>query len=150
MKFPPKYKWFKISYLELFFLKILFQFRAYKLFIFVHMFPWMTLLDFFFFFFWFWKSRRQQKLAKKFTHFTTQFCPKNLIHFLNLNSLEIENNMLLQHSQKSFSLYKFSSQHFSVWCQKKHLYYMISWRTLKANACRFLYISVRKIFVPEA
>ena len=39
---------------------------------------------------------------------------------MNLNSLDIENNMLLQHSQKLFWIYeKFSSKHVSVWCQKK-------------------------------
>ena len=74
-----------------------------------------------------------------------------IILFMNLNSLEIENNMLLQHSQKPFSLYTFSSQYFSVWCQKKHLPCSISWRLrtaflkhFKATVCIFLYISVRK------
>ena len=62
------------------------------------------------------KSQSQQKPAKKFTHFTIQFCSQNLTHFMKLNSLDIENNMLLQQSQKPFSLYKFFSQNFSVWC----------------------------------
>ena len=48
------------------------------------------------------KSQSQQKLAKKITHFTTQFYSKNLTHFANLNSLDIENNMLPQHGQKPF------------------------------------------------
>ena len=66
--------------------------------------------------------KSQQKLAKMITtYFTIYLCSKNLTNFTNLNSLDIENNMLLQHSQKPFSLYKFSSQHFSVWCQKKYL-----------------------------
>ena len=47
---------------------------------------------------------------------------------MNLNSLDIENDMLSQHSQKPFWLYKFSSKHVSVWCQKKHLHCIISWR----------------------
>ena len=47
-------------------------------------------------------SQREQKLAKKITHFTIQLLSKNLTHFKKLNSLDIENNMLLQHSQKSF------------------------------------------------
>ena len=63
-------------------------------------------------------SQNQQKLAKKITHFTIQSHLKNLINFMNLN--DIENNLLPQHSQKSFSLYKFSSKHVSVWCWKKH------------------------------
>ena len=96
--------------------------------------------------------KSQQKLAKMITtHFTIYLCSKNLTHFTNLNSLDIENNMLLQHSQKPFSLYKFSSQHFSVWCQKKYLHCInsscprtaYSWSSLKANVCIFLCISVR-------
>ena len=98
------------------------------------------------------KSQSQQKLARKITHFTIQFYSKNLTHFTNLNSLDIENNMLPQHDQKPFWLYKFSSKHISVWCQKKHLGCTISWRQRtaffkhfeKANVCIFLYISVRK------
>ena len=72
--------------------------------------------------------KAKQKLAKKITHFTIQFCSKNLTHFTNLNLLDIENNILLQHSQKPFSLYKFSSKHFSGCCQKKHLHCTISRR----------------------
>ena len=64
---------------------------------------------------------------------------------MSFNSLDIENNVLSQHSQKPFRLYKFSNQHVSVWCQKKHLHCTISWRTLKANICIFLYIYVRKV-----
>ena len=102
------------------------------------------------------KSQSQQKLAKKITHFTIQFRSKNLIHFTNLNSLDIENNMLPQHSQKYFWLYKFSSKHVPVWCQKKHLDCTISWRQIIAFLKHFeskcLYISVylrKKIFVPK-
>ena len=74
------------------------------------------------------KSQSQQQLAKKITHFTIQFRSKHLTHFANLNSLDIENNMLPQHSQKPFWLYKFSSKHVSVWCQKKYFGCIISWR----------------------
>ena len=35
------------------------------------------------------KSQSQQKLAKKITHFTIQFCSKNFTHFANLNSLKM-------------------------------------------------------------
>ena len=57
-------------------------------------------------------------------------------------------------SQKPLWLYKFSSKHVSVWCQKKHLHCTISWRSKTAflkhfeNKC--LYISVylhKKSFV---
>ena len=48
------------------------------------------------------KSQSQQKLTKKITHFTLEFHSKNLTHFTNLNSPDIENNMLPQHNQKPF------------------------------------------------
>ena len=136
------------------FLKILFW--ACNFFIFVEMFP-RTSSEFLFNFrFSSRKSQSQQKLAKKITHFTIQFRSKNLTHFTNLNSFEIENNMLPKHSQKTFSVYKFSSKHVSVWCQKKHLHCTISWRPrtafLKHFESKCLYISVylrKKIFVPK-
>ena len=37
---------------------------------------------------------------------------------MNRNSLDIKNNMLLQHSQNFFCIYKFSSKKVSIWCQK--------------------------------
>ena len=49
-------------------------------------------------------SQSQPKLAKKITHFKIQFWSKNLTHFTNLSSLDVENKMLLQHSQKPFWL----------------------------------------------
>ena len=111
-----------------------------------------------FLFFWFSsrKPQSQQKLAKKITHFTILFRSKNLTHFKKLNSLDIENNILSQRSQKPFSLDKFSSQQFSVWFQKKYLHCIISWRPrtafLKYLESKCLYISVhpcKKIFVPK-
>ena len=59
-------------------------------------------------FFYFRFSRRkfqsQQKLPKKIIHFTMQFRSINLSHFMNFNSLEIENNMLPQHSKTFLTL----------------------------------------------
>ena len=100
------------------------------------------------------KSQSQQKQPKRITHFIIQFRLKNLTHFMNLNLLDIENNMLPQYSQKLFWLYyKFSSKHVSVWSQKKRLHSTISWRpklnswsTLKANVRIFLHISVTNFF----
>ena len=63
------------------------------------------------------KSQSQQKVAKKITFYNTVSF-KNLTHFTNLRSLDIENNMLPLQSQKPFWLYKFSSKHVSVLCQK--------------------------------
>ena len=79
------------------------------------------------------KSQSQQRLVKKIIHFTIQFRSKNLTYFTNLNSLHIENNMLPRYYQKSFSFYKFSSKHISVWCHKKHLHCTISWRSRTAS-----------------
>ena len=46
-----------------------------------------------------------KKMAKKITYFVIQFRSKNLIHFMNLNSLDIMKNILQQHSQKTYLLY---------------------------------------------
>ena len=65
---------------------------------------------------------------KEIPHFTIQFCFKNLVHFKNLNSLSIAKNVIPQHSQKPYSLYKFSGKHVSGWFQKNYLYCTISRR----------------------
>ena len=102
------------------------------------------------------KSQSQQKLLIKITYFAMQVCSKHLTHFMNLNTLGIENNMLPKDCQKFFLLYKFFRKLFSVWCQKKHLHCAISWQRrtafLKYFESNFLYISVyliKKIFVPK-
>ena len=93
------------------------NFRAYN---FVHTFQWVSSEFLFQFQIFSRESLSQQKLPKKVFHFTIQFRSKNLTHYMNLNSLDIENNMLLQHSQKPFWIYKkISSKHVSVLCQKK-------------------------------
>ena len=96
-KLRPKYQWFKITYLEFFFGEILFQVYNFS-----------------------YSSTRSSGHYQSF--FQSQSRSKNLTHFTSLNSLDIENNMLMQHSQKPFSLYKFFSKHISVLCQKKHLH----------------------------
>ena len=90
------------------------------------------------------KSQSQRKLAKKITNFTIQFCSKNLTHFTNLNSLDNENNMLAQHSQKPLSLYKNSSKMFLFGARKNictvsllNAQKLHSSSTLKANVCVF-------------
>ena len=103
----------KISYLEfLFFLKILLW--AYKVFIFVQMFQWISSEFFFNFIFSSRRYQNQQKLAKKITHFTTQFCSKNLTHFTNLNSLDFKNNVFPQHSQKPSDFINFQQTCFCL------------------------------------
>ena len=78
----------------------------------------------------------------------------SLNNFTNRNSLDIENNILPQHSQKPFC--KFSSRHVSVWCQKKYLHCTLSWRPiiafLKLFESNCLYISIyplMKMFLLE-
>ena len=140
--------------IRILFLKILLP--ACNAFIFVHTFHWTSSEFFLMFRFFSRKSQGQQKLAKKITYFTIHFRSKNLTHFTNLKSPDIENNMLPQHSHKSFWLYKFSSKHVPVWCQKNHLGCTISLRQRTAFLTHFeskcLYISVylrKKIFVPK-
>ena len=100
-------------------------FRACNFFMFVHKFQWASSEFFSNFRFYTRKSESERKLAKKITHFIIQFCSKNLIHFTNLNSLDIENNMFPQHSQKLNML-------LSVVKKKKHLHCTISWSTRTA------------------
>ena len=81
------------------FLKIFFH--VCNLFIFVRMFQWTSEI-FFYIRFSSRKPQSQQKIAKNITHFTIQFCSKDLTRFANLNSLDAENNTIPQHSQKPF------------------------------------------------
>ena len=99
------------------------------------------------------ESRKaRQKLIKKITHFAMQFRSKNLTHFTNLNSHDIENIMLSQHSQKPyFTSFLANIFLFGV---RKNIYTapflnaqeLHSWSTLKASICIFLYVSLRKLF----
>ena len=91
-------------------------------------------------------------MFEKITHFTIQFRSKNLTHFTNLGSLDIENNMLPQHSQKTFWITNFPANMFLFGVRKdictaaflgaQELHF---WCTLKANVCIFLYISLKKL-----
>ena len=97
------------------------------------------------------KSQSQRKLAKKITYFIIQFRSKNLTHFTNLNSLDIEKNMLPQHSKKPFSLYKCPSKHLVGVKKYIYLHCTISRRPrnsfskhFKSKCCIFLYISAIK------
>ena len=142
-KFGPKCKWFKISFCNSFFENNISD--IYNFFIFVQTFQWTSSGFFYDFRFSNRKSQSQQKLEKKITHFTIQFRSKNLIHCTNLNSLDIENNMLPKHRQKPFSLYKFSGM-FLFGVNKKNLHCTISWRPrtafLEHIESKCLYISV--------
>ena len=81
------------------FLKILFL--AYNFFVFVQMFQWKS--EFFLISDFLAESLKANKIQRKRSHsFYYTVSLKNLIHFTNLNSLDVENNMLPQHSQKPF------------------------------------------------
>ena len=96
--------------------------------------------------------KTKKKLLIKITYFTIQVCSKHLTHFTNLNSLDIENNILPKHCQKYFWLYKFLKKHVSVWCQKKHLDCTISWNPITEflkhfqSKCLFISVYLRFLF----
>ena len=152
-KFGLKYKLFKMSYLDFCFWKYYF---GHTMYLYLSRRSSWHHHSFFNFKFSSRKSLSQQKLAKKIAHFTIQFRSKNLTHLTNLNSLDIENKIQPQRSQKTFWLYKFSTKHVSVWCQKQYLHCTIFWcprpAVLKHLEGKCLYISTylfTKIFVPE-
>ena len=101
------------------------------------------------------KSRSQQKLVKKITHFRIHIRSKDLTHFTNLNLLNIVKNILLQYSQKPCSLCKFSSKHTSGWPQKKHLHCAFSRRPVTSfsknfeSKCLYIPVYLLKNMVPE-
>ena len=79
-------------------------FRAYSILIFVNIFQW-TSSEFFFNFRFFSRVSKPVKTTEKGHSFYNTVSLKKLTHYMNLNSLDIENNMLLQHSQKPFWIY---------------------------------------------
>ena len=103
-------------------------------FIYVYTFQWTSSEFFLIFRLFSRKSQSQQKLAKKVTHFTIQFRSKNLTHFTKLNSLDIENNMLPQHSQKlSWLSWKtFGLHHFLT---PKNCILVELWKQMSVSFC---------------
>ena len=96
------------------------------------------------------------KTSKKDHRFYNTVLLKNPAHFTKINSRDIENNMLPQHSQEPFWLYKFFRKYVSVWYQKKYLRCAISWcpRTafMKHFESKCLYISIhllKRIFLSK-
>ena len=124
------------------FLKILF--RGYNVFIFVQTFQWTSLNFFFNFRFSSRKSQSQQKLAEKITYFTIPFHSKNLSHFTNLNSFDIE--ICSHNTAKNLSDFiNFPANMFLFGvrkniCTKPFLeaQELHCLRTLKANVCIFI------------
>ena len=60
------------------------------------------------------ESFKANKNLQKWSRFTIQFCSKNLTYFTNIKSLDMKNNMLPQHNQKPFWLYRFSASMFTA------------------------------------
>ena len=122
----------------------------------VHTFQW-TSSEFFLFQILYQKISKPIKTNEKdHSFYNSVSLSKNLTHFVNLNSFEIENNMLPKHSQKIFSVYKFSSKNVFVWCQKKRLHCTNSLRPRTIFSKHFeskcLYISAnpsKKMFVTK-
>ena len=94
MKFGPKYKRFKILYLKFLFWKYISDIQIF--YIRSHV-PMDTVRVFFNFRFSSKKSQSQQKLAKNITHFTIQFCSKNLTNFPTCFCLALEKIFALHH-----------------------------------------------------
>ena len=92
------------------------------------------------------KSMYIRKVYSIQSEAAAQRCSVKNTHFTNLDSFEIENNMFPKYSQKTFSVYKLSTRHVSVCCQKKYLRCTISWRLrttfLKQVESKYLYNSV--------
>ena len=140
-----------LIFVILFFENIISCFRTSTL---VHTFQ-STSSEFFLFQILWQKISKQIKTSEKGHSFYNTVSLKRR-HVTNLNSFEIETNMLPKHRQKTLSFYEFSSKHVSVWRQKKHLHCPISWspRTtfLKHFESKYVYISVylpQKIFVSK-
>ena len=102
------------------------------------------------------KLQVQQKLAKKIIHCTMQFRSKNLTHFTNLDSLDIE-NICSRNTAKNLSDFKkFPADMFLLGVRENictapflDTQELNFWSTLKANICILLYISVRN-FLPKS
>ena len=115
----PKYKLFIIG---IFFLKILF--RAYN-FLYSSTRPVDKTRVFFNFRFSCRKSASRKELAKKITHFTIQFCLKNLTRFTNLNSLDID--ICSRNTAENLSHFtNFPENMFLFGVGKNHLYCTIT------------------------
>ena len=120
---------------------------AYNFLKFVQMFQWSS--EFFSIQIFQQKGLKPTKLAKKITHFTIQFHAKNLTHLTNLNSLGVENDMLLRYSQKPFWLKIFPANMFQFDVRKNICTAPFlddqgphSSSSLKANVCIFLVVKL--------
>ena len=144
--------------MEFFFWKKIFQ-ASFQAFIFIHTFM-CTLSEFFYNFrLSSRKSQSQQKLAKKMTHFTIEFCWKNLIHF----TLRTPTHLTLKTicsgdtAKNLCDFTKFPANMF-LFCVRKNIctapyldaQELLSWSTLKTIVCIFLYISMRNFCSRDA
>ena len=116
-------------------------FRECNLFISVHPCQWTSSK-----FFNFRSSSRKSQCQKKESFYNTVLL-KESPSFYEPQLTWHENNMLPQHSQQPFWLYKVSMKYVSVWCQKNSfsLNHFLKPKNyiVEANFGMFLYISVR-------
>ena len=140
-KFGPKYKWSKNLIFGILFLKVLF--RAYKAFIFVQTFQWIS-SEFFLISDFLPESRKanKKKNLQKRSH-VLQYSFAQKAHSFYEHQLTWHCKQYAPATQpKPFWFSKFSENIFTApFLDAQELH---SWSTLKANACIFLYISLRK------
>ena len=90
------------------------------------------------------ESLKANKNLQKRSHVLQYSFARKTSHFTNINSLDIENNMLPQHNQKPFWLYKFSANMFNAPFPRTAFLKHIESKCL----CISLYL-LNKMFVPE-
>ena len=108
----------------------------------------LTLSEFFLFQILWQNIFKPIKTSEKDPSFYNTVLLKNPTHVTNLNSFEIENNMLPKHSQKLSQFTNFPANMFPFGVRKNictapfpDAQELLSWSTLKANHCIFLYAS---------
>ena len=102
------------------------------------------------------KSQSQQKLVEKITDFTIKFHSKNLLHFTNLNSLDIENNQTTQHNTtKNLPHFTNFPPNSFLFCVRKNIctaLFLAAQELHSRSILKCLYISIylhKKIFAPK-
>ena len=91
------------------------------------------------------KTQNQRKLAKTITHFTIQFCSKNLTHLTDLNSLNIVKIILCNTGKNITHLISSPANMFLVCVGKKYLHCII----FKRPKTRFLkHLEIKWLYIP--
>ena len=92
------------------------------------------------------KANKNQPIISPILQYSFTQKTTLILRISTLLKLKIKCSQNTLSQKNTFSVYKFSSKHFSVWCKKKHLHCTISWRPrttfLKYFESKCLYISV--------